>query len=239
MAVTPRLSPTPADRLIALLRPRWAHALAVRRALAVLLAGLGVALLVRGDPNAVRGTVLVAARDLPPGRVLTTNDLRAVLRESGTLPAGVLRDAAAVAGHTLAAPMRAGEPFTDVRLLGARLAAAATGDGNARIVPVTLADRGVAELLREGDRVDVVAPAVAGDRSDESAAKNAEAEGKTEIPAKPRILAQNAMVVLVSGSDSATHGSAGERVVMLAMPAAPAMTVAAESLNGALTVIFH
>jgi Flp pilus assembly protein CpaB len=238
MAVTPRLSPTPVDRLIALLRPRWAHALAVRRLLAVLLAGLGVTLLLRGDPDAARATVLAAARDLPPGRVLAATDLRTVLRESGTLPTGALRDAKVVAGHTLAAPVRAGELLTDVRLLGPRLAAAATGDTDARIVPISLADRGVADMLREGDRVDVVAPA-AGGFPEDTFPENADPDRKKEIPAKPRILAQNAMVVLVSEPDSMARSTAKDRVVMLAMASAAATTVAAESLNSTLTVIFH
>ena len=54
----------------------------------------------------------------------------------------------------LAGPVRAGEPLTDVRLVGASLAAAYPG---AVAVPVRLPDAGMAALLRVGDRIDLVA----------------------------------------------------------------------------------
>ncbi len=100
--------------------------------------------------------VVVAARDLAPGHTLTADDVAHVERDRSGLVAGTLHDLDDAVGHTLAGPVPAGEPLVDTRLLGPRLAAAATGFADARVVPIRLADAGVSELLREGDRVDVL-----------------------------------------------------------------------------------
>ena len=57
-------------------------------------------------------------------------------------------------GEVLAAPLRAGEPVTDVRLVGAR---ADDGQPGLVAVPVRLPDPGMVALLDVGDRIDVVA----------------------------------------------------------------------------------
>jgi Flp pilus assembly protein CpaB len=54
----------------------------------------------------------------------------------------------------LAGPVAAGEPVTDVRLVGRGLAAA---HPDLTVMPVRLPDAGVAALLRPGDRIDLVA----------------------------------------------------------------------------------
>lgn len=229
-----RVAPTLGDRLSSVLRPGWAHAAMLRRVLAVLLTALGVALMLRGNPDAVRTPVVVAAHDVAPGRLLTADDTRVVYRAAGTLPSGALRDPNQVAGRTLAAAVRAGETLTDIRLLGPRLAAAATGDANARIVPLRLADAGVAELLREGDRVDVVATV------DDAGIPEQKGIGdNSAAPPEPKIIAADAMVVLVSDPQSGPRNAGKDRVVLLAMGAQPAITVAAASLSSALTVLFH
>ena len=115
----------------------------------------------------------------------------------------------------------AGETLTDLRLLGPRLAAAATGIANARIVPVRLADGGVAELLRGGDRVDVVTTT---EKANSGAAPN------------PRTLAVAASVVLVTQAAGGVRGSS-DRIVLMALPNQQATTVAAASLTSALTVV--
>jgi Flp pilus assembly protein CpaB len=58
-----------------------------------------------------------------------------------------------VVGRTLAAPLRAGEPVTDVRLVGPALT---DGYPGLDAVPVRLPDPGMVALLRVGDRVDLV-----------------------------------------------------------------------------------
>ena len=50
--------------------------------------------------------------------------------------------------------MAAGEPVTDVRLVGAGLA---TAHPDLTVMPVRLPDAGVVELLRPGDRLDLMA----------------------------------------------------------------------------------
>ncbi|MGW4281626.1 SAF domain-containing protein, partial [Nocardia sp. NPDC004750] len=99
-------------------RPPWADAVLARRLLAAVLAVLAAFLFFRGDPGAERTTVLVAGRDLAPGRLLEADDLRAVPREAGTLPAGAVTDPAALVGATLTGAMRRGEVFTDLRVVG-------------------------------------------------------------------------------------------------------------------------
>lgn len=201
-------------------RPPWLDGLLMRRIVAAALTLLAAVLFIRGDPAAERADVVVAARDLAPGQLLQPSDLRRAPRESGTLPAGVLREAAPLIGATLTGAMRTGEIFTDLRVIGPRLAAAATGLRDARIVPIRLADSAVAEIVRAGDRVDVIGA------EERSGARPA------------RTLASDAAVVLVSAGESRGRGDT-ERVVLAAMDAEHATIVAAASLYTALTVVFH
>ncbi|MCX5045566.1 RcpC/CpaB family pilus assembly protein [Aldersonia sp. NBC_00410] len=222
-----RLGTTVFDRLPGLIRPRWTNTVRARRILAAALALLAVAVAVRGDPRSERVAIIVAARDLPSGRTLAPDDLRSIGHDAGTVPSGALRTPDLAVGRTLAGAARAGEPITDVRVLGARLAELAAGSSDARIVPIRLADRGVAGLLRSGDRVDVVAatepnPLPDGDES--------------ESAPVARTLAIDAAVVLVSDAADVRDT---ERMVMVALPAAQATAVAAASLSSALTVVFH
>ncbi|WP_249359495.1 SAF domain-containing protein [Nocardia cyriacigeorgica] len=203
-------------------RPPWADGLLARRALAAVLAGAAVVLLLRGDPDADRASVVVAARDLPPGHLLTPADLRIADRESGALPGGAVRDPAPLIGATVTGAMSTGEILTDLRVIGPRLAAVAGGAPDARIVPLRLADTAVADILRAGDRVDVIAA----DESD-----------RATRPA--RTLATDAAVVLISGSPGASPARSADRVVLVAMGAENAAAVAAASLSTALTVVFH
>ncbi|WP_330228437.1 SAF domain-containing protein [Nocardia sp. NBC_00508] len=202
-------------------RPPWADVVLARRLLAAALAVLAAVLFVRGDPDAERMPILVAARDLEPGRLLEEGDLRSAPREAGTLPAGAVGDPAALLGATLTGAMRQGEVFTDLRVIGPRLAAAATGARDARIVPIRLADTAVADILRAGDRVDVIGAE--------------DSNGPGTRPA--RTLATDAAVILVSGQ--ADERGAAERVVLVAMDADHATAVAGASLRTALAVVFH
>jgi Flp pilus assembly protein CpaB len=221
---TTRLGPLPRDRLGALLTKllghrSWPRALAVRRALAVgLIIAAGVLAL---RPAAAEGSptvdVLVAAHDLPPGGTLGPADV-SVRRMPGRLaPAGALPRADAALGHILDGPVRAGEPITDVRLLGTADTSMSTSDPNAASVPVRLSDPGIAELLHPGTRVDVVT-------SSEVDAASPTAQ----------VLASDAMVMAVRGQDSASsqHGP----LVVLALPRQFATQVAAASLHQSVTV---
>jgi Flp pilus assembly protein CpaB len=71
------------------------------------------------------------------------------------VPAGALLGATRVVGRLLAAPVRRGEPLTDVRLLEPSLLAAMPRAGLVA-VPVRVADGGAAAVLASpGDVVDV------------------------------------------------------------------------------------
>ncbi|MCD2096660.1 SAF domain-containing protein [Rhodococcus rhodochrous] len=212
------LQPTLPDRFVELLRPGWSRIVRARRIAAGLLA---VILALRGDPDTDRVGVVVAAHDLAPGHTLTADDVAHVERDRSTVVAGTLHDVDDAVGHTLAGPVPAGEPLVDTRLLGPRLAAVATGSTEARVVPIRLADAGVSELLREGDRVDVLTVT------------------ETEEGPLPgaHVLARGAVVVLAESGGSTRDRN--ERVVLVALEPEPATAVAAASLVSALTVTLH
>ncbi|UPW03599.1 SAF domain-containing protein [Rhodococcus pyridinivorans] len=215
------LQPTLPDRFVELLRPGWSRIVRARRIAAGLLAVLAVILALRGDPDTDRVGVVVAAHDLAPGHTLTADDVAHVERDRSTVVAGTLHDVDDAVGHTLAGPVPAGEPLVDTRLLGPRLAAVATGSTEARVVPIRLADAGVSELLREGDRVDVLTVT------------------ETEEGPLPgaHVLARGAVVVLAESGGSTRDRN--ERVVLVALEPEPATAVAAASLVSALTVTLH
>lgn len=141
------------SRLRALARRVRRRVLARRRLLAAVLLAVGVAAGLRAvaPPPAATVTVLTAARDLPSGITLTGADLREVAFAEGTSPDGLAAD---VLGRTLAAPLRRGEPVTDLRLVGEDLLG---GYPRLTALPIRIPDAGVAGLLRVGDRIDLIA----------------------------------------------------------------------------------
>jgi hypothetical protein len=161
--------------------------------------------------------------DLAQGTALTPDDIRLEKRSATTLPDGSQADLDAVVGSTLASPTRRGEVLTDVRLLGSRLAESTAGPG-ARIVPLHLADSALIDLVRVGDVVDVLAAPA----TDSQAA--AQAVGK--------VVATDAVVVLVSAKQKA-QATDSDRVVLVALPARVANTVAGSALGQAVTLTLH
>ncbi|WP_067698095.1 SAF domain-containing protein [Nocardia jejuensis] len=205
---------------LARLRPTWADAVLLRRVTAVALLVIAAFSAFHDTSSDDRIQVLVAVRDLPPGLTLGLDDVRSASRESATLPAGAVREPDRLRGATLSGAVAAGEILTDLRVVGPRLAALAAGAPDARIVPIRLADNAVADILRAGDRVDVVAAAEPG------------ADGR---PA--RLLASDAAVVLVP--EARNPRDQGERVVLVALDSRHATAVAAASLHAVLTVTFR
>jgi Flp pilus assembly protein CpaB len=141
------------DRLTRLLRPVRRAVLRRRRPLAAVLAAVAVAAAVHAvaAPPPANVAVPVAARDLPAGAVLTGDDLAETAFAPGSVPSDL---ATGAVGRTLAAPLRRGEPVTDVRLVGPALSAGYPG---LTAVPVRLPDAEMVDLLHVGDRVDLVA----------------------------------------------------------------------------------
>ncbi|MUM15578.1 flagellar biosynthesis protein FlgA [Mycobacterium sp. CBMA271] len=227
MAPSP-LDPTVFQRVSAACRPDWARTALARRIIAATLVLFAAVLAFRPDPANDRSDVVVAARDLPPGIILASEDVRVEKRSATILPDGVSTDTRTVVGATLAGPVRRGEVLTDLRVLGPRLAESAAGN-DARIVPVPLADAATLDMIRTGDVVDILT--VAGG--------DAAGSGRTsDAPPEPTVLATGAVVVLVSPKP-ATKGIGSERVVMVALPPQQANRVAAIALVQAVTLTFR
>lgn len=191
-----------------------------RRIAAAGLVVLAGAAALRPNPDGDRAQVVVAARDLSPGAALTADDLRLEKRLVPTIPDGSQSDIDTVVGSTLAGPARRGEVLTDVRLLSRRLAESAVGP-DARIVPVHPADSALADLVRPGDVVDVVAASETASQSN---------------PKGPSVIATDAIVVMVSAKQKA---ATNDRVVLVALPAASANAVAGAALVQTVTLTLH
>jgi len=204
-----RLNPRLRHRLGALLGgPRWRRMLLVRRTACVVLLVAALVTAVAPPPGSARAAVVVTAVDLAAGRTVRAADLALRLWPPELVPAGAVHDLAAADGRVLVGAARAGEPLTDVRLVGAGLAAG----GSAAAVPVRLGDAAVAALLVPGRRVDVV---TSGQRSDE-----------------PILLAEDAVVLAVLAEDPRVRG----RLVIVSMPRGTATRVAAASLADQVAV---
>ena len=212
-----RLSPVLTDRLRALLRTRgWPRTMALRRLVAITLvvfAGI-LALRPAGARETTETVVVVAAVDLRPGSALTQSDTAIRPLPAPDVPIGALTSLNTAIGRVLAGPVRAGEPITDVRVIGPADTALTTGDPTAATVPVQLADPDVADLLRPGQRVDVVTL-------------------DPNQQANP-VLAEDATVITIRDA-SGTQGQPG-RLVLVAVPKQVATRLAAASLRQPVTV---
>jgi pilus assembly protein CpaB len=161
--------------------------------------------------------VWAAAHDLAGGRPLGASDVARLALPVAAVPAGAFRATAPVVGRLLAAPMRQGEPLTDVRLLGPSLLAALPQAGLVA-VPIRVADgSAAAAVVKPGDLVDVlevVDPA----------------DGESGVP---RTVASRIQVLSVPGPGDA--GDSGGLVV-LAATAAQARALAQASAGSRLSL---
>lgn len=215
---TARVAASPLRRLAGIRRT----VLAWRRPLAALLAVVAVLAGVRAAqaPPSPSQLVVVASRDLDGGRPLTAADL--VRRELPTeaVPAGSSTRTAPLLGRTLAAPVRQGEPVTDVRVVGAGLLQAHPG---AVAAPVRVSEAGMARLLRVGDHVDVVATDPATGRA-EVVSRRAPV---IALPRRPRAATDPA------GSTTLSGGA----LVMLAVPSETAVELAGAAATDVLSLL--
>lgn len=211
--------PSPRDRLAILRSGVRRRVLRHRRLLACLGAGVAVlaALQVLRPPQPATVAVWAAARDLPAGTVLAAEDLARVEWRPGTVPAHVVDDPV---GETVAAPVRRGEPLTDVRLVGPELVAAWPG----RVaLPVRLPDTGVVALLEVGDRVDLYAADPVG-------------------PGEAALLGSRLPVIALpgdageAGGPGALTGAPPGRLVLLAVDRVTAAEVAGHAARSTLSV---
>jgi Flp pilus assembly protein CpaB len=213
------LNPSLPTRISQWLHPDWSRTVLARRGVAAGLVVLAGVAALRPDPGGDHAEVVVAAHDLSQGAALTPHDLRLEKRLAATIPDGAQTEIGTVVGATLAGPARRGEVLTDVRLLGRRLAESTAGPG-ARIVPVHPADDALTDLVRPGDIVDVIAASGA------------------ESRANPRVVATDAVVVLVSAKHK-DRTATGDRLVLLALPASSANAVAGAALVQTVTLTLH
>lgn len=173
--------------------------LARRRLLAACCLGVAAAAGVHevAGPPPPTVTVTTAAHDLPAGTLLAERDLTTRSLPVEAVPAGVVPGSDGV-GRLLAAPVRAGEPLTDVRLVGDALAGA---HPELAAVPVRLPDAGQVALLEPGDRIDLVAT-------------DPQAGGTRVVAAEALVLA----VPAVERGDGFATGSPGALVVLAVPP---------------------
>jgi Flp pilus assembly protein CpaB len=190
-----------------------------RRLLAAALAALAVTLAIsaaRPEP-APTVAVLVAAHDIAAGVVVVADDVRAVQRPADTLPVGALTAPASAVDRTVAVPVRSGEVLTDVRFTGGDLLAGFGPDVVA--APVRVLDGGIVELLRPGDRIDVLATAVS-----------------NGVAGPTRVVAADVPVVAIpdgGGTDSYSQGG----LVLVATTEDQARLLAAAAVDSQLSIV--
>jgi Flp pilus assembly protein CpaB len=217
------LTPTALDRLRHALRPGWTRSLLIRRTCAVALLVVAVVAALTSHRDDELQSVVVAARDVAPGVRLTSDDLEVREVDAAAIPPGAITDTALLVEQTVTGPVHPGEMFTDTRILSSRLPAALLGRDDARLVPVTLSDSSVVDLLREGDVVDVLSV----DEPDSG-----------EASSTSTVLAKNAVVALVYAPGGTSPGRDASPVI-LALPERDAHRVAGATLAAPITVVFH
>ena len=172
-------------------------------------------------PTGTRHPPVVAARDLALGVELPAADVIVESHAVTAIPDGALSDPAArsrwLDAHGPDAPRRGDH----------RRAAAQSDDWptspagpDARIVPLHLADTALLDLVRAGDVVDV--SAAASDRRRRSAGGGDRRRGGPGV-----------------GEAEGARQSAGDRVVLVALPAHAANDVAGATLMQTVTLTFH
>ena len=165
-----------------------------------------------GNARTPTAPVVVATTDVAAGVALTDEHLAVTHLPSTLMPAGVSADPAELTGRTLAAPVRRGEPVTDVRLVGAGVTALLP-EGQVA-APVRLADLAVAALVRSGDRIDVLA--------------------SVDGSSTAEVVADDALVVAATGGAVADDAGAG--LLLVAVSPGTAARLAAAAATATLTV---
>lgn len=177
-----------------------------RRLLAAALAAASVAIALQAaePPAPPTITVLAAARDLSGGVPLRPDDLDSIDLPAQVVPSGAIRPGDDRADGVLAAPMRAGEPLTDARLVGPSLAA---GYGTELVAaPVRIADGEAVRLLDVGDRVDVLAASTSPEELDQPVSTVARAAPVVVVPEPDAAMTvDGALVVLAVPADVAAE----------------------------------
>jgi len=200
------------SRLLTLWHRLRRTALAHRRGLAAVLAGLSVLLVVRAltSPAAPTQELLVAARDLPSGTVLTSDDLTPRPFTLDSVPPGAVAPEVPPLGRLLASPLSAGEVLTHVRLVGDDLLAGYPGRS---ITPVRVSDPSTLPLLTVGTHIDLV--------------------GSDPATGAVRTLASGAEVVAIPSTGGTTPGAGG--LLLVAVVPEASVRIAAASATASIS----
>jgi Flp pilus assembly protein CpaB len=201
-------------RLETLRRDLRRAVLARRRALAAIFAALAVITTVQAArPQPTTQDVLVATSDLRAGEVLSADDVESVDVDPGVVPAGAVDAISPPIGRTLAGPVRAGEPLTDVRFVQAELLAGFPP--GTVLATIRVFDPATAALVDPGDRVDVV--------------------GTDPRGAGTSVVASDAAVVARPASDTTALGDGAPLV--LAVDESAALALADAAVRQQLTIL--
>ena len=164
--------------------------------------------------------VVVAARDLPAGHLVSRRDVLVARWPADLRPAGAPGDPGAVIGHRLAGPVRAREAITATRLVGSDLAAGLAGGLVA--TTVALGDPHAIDLIRAGGRVDLLEAARPPDIADPGPAR----------PARVHTVATSAVVLAaLPATDQA------DAELVLAVDRATAVRVTRDSSTHVFTAV--
>lgn len=158
--------------------------------------------------------VLTAAHDLASGVVLGSTDVTLTGFDPRSVPAGVVDERIAV-GRTTAAPLRRGEPVTDVGLVAPSLLAGYPGLVG---VPVRIGDAGAVRLLRVGDRIDLVA-----------------ADPRGDTPAE--VVGHDLPVLAIPRTAAEAPGLTTGALLVVGVPGGAARTLAQASVSAFLSVV--
>ena len=158
--------------------------------------------------------VLTAAHDLASGVVLRRTDVTLSAFDPRNVPAGVVEERIAL-GRTTAAPLRRGEPVTDVGLITSSLL---DGYPGLVAVPVRIGDAGAVRLLRVGDRIDLLA---------------ADPQGETRADVVGRSLPVLAIPRVAPETPGLTTGA----LVVLGVPDGSARDVAQASVSAFISIV--
>jgi Flp pilus assembly protein CpaB len=193
-----------------------------RRPLAALLAAAALAAGLRAlaPPPPETVPVVVATRDLAAGTAVSSDDVARQVWPVDTVPDGAAT-LGEVVGRVLAAPLRTGEPLTDVRVGSAGFALTEPG---LTALPIRLPDAGVADLLAPGDRIDLVAT----DPADGTAETVAEGVLVLAVPAP----------AAGDGLRAESRGAVGGRLVVIAVRDDATEEVAATAVSRYLSLAF-
>lgn len=173
-----------------------------RRPLAAALLTLAALSALGTADDAHRGrAVLIAARDLDSGHVVTAADVRSAELPVDAAPVTALPTPGDVVGRVVALPVRAGEVMTDVRVVGRPLLDALSVESGREQVAVTVpvSDPATLTVTRAGDVVDVLA-------SGEGGTGGAVASGVRVlalVASADRTASDGAVVLAVARSDAA------------------------------------